>query len=249
MYGLGLKSKLPISDFRWMSEEECNRLLTSFQSYDVDGDHGAWLCVDMDYPDSLHDDHNEFPLAPESRKVGWNELSRRQQELFAMQWSKSVHDPRVCSKFEALSSSERNQLLASFQSRNLSKGRASHLGANASNLDRASQNDVTEDDCSRDYVPKPSEDLPVKWNQLSRRQQILIALHYSYSPDDPTIRSKFEAQPAKLLATLCNKRSYCVHIKVRFSQFTCMRQLTNFSVLHAEKYLCKSHAIKFFDDV
>ena len=107
-----------------MSSDELDRLTSSFQTYNADEDHGLWLCVDMEYPDSLHDDHNDFPLAPESRKVFWNELSRRQQILFALQWDKA--------------------------------------------------------------------------------------------PDDPCLRTKFEAQPAKLLATLYDKKSYCLHIKVSF---------------------------------
>ena len=191
---------MPISDFRWMTPEECERMTTAFSTYNTDGDHGLWLCVDLSYPDHLHERHNEFPLAPESRKVGWHELSPRQQQLFAMQWAKSRDDPTLAKKFHAMSASKRAEMLTLIQSRNV-------------NPDG--------DDRSRDYVP-PSDEQPVKWDQLSKRQQLLLSLHLGKSPEDLSVRTKFEAQPAKLLATLCDKRAYCVHIKVKIC-CSCLR--------------------------
>ena len=129
-------------------------MTTAFSTYNTDGDRGLWLCVDLSYPDHLHERHNEFPLAPESRKVGWHELSPRQQQLFAMQWAKSRDDPTLAKKFHAMSASKRAEMLTLIQSRNV-------------NPDG--------DDRSRDYVP-PSDELPVKWDQLSKRQQLLLSL-------------------------------------------------------------------------
>ena len=54
----------------------------------------------------------------------------------------------------------------------------------------------------------------VHWHELSSRQQILFALQFEALPDDPDIRTRFEALPPKLLATLYNKYNYFVHIKV-----------------------------------
>ena len=42
---------------------------------------GYFLEVDLDYPDILHDRHNNFPCAPEKLKVDIEELSPHQKQL------------------------------------------------------------------------------------------------------------------------------------------------------------------------
>jgi hypothetical protein len=42
---------------------------------DDEADIGAHLCVDVEYPDEIHDEHADFPLLPESREVVYDELS------------------------------------------------------------------------------------------------------------------------------------------------------------------------------
>ena len=60
LYGWAMDNPLPVRDFRWMIEVEL----------------GGWksvsciLEVDLEYPDELHDLHNEYPLAPEKLKIG-----------------------------------------------------------------------------------------------------------------------------------------------------------------------------------
>ncbi len=60
LYGWAMDNPLPVRDFRWMREEEL----------------GGWKSVpcileaDLEYPDELHDLHNEYPLAPERLKTG-----------------------------------------------------------------------------------------------------------------------------------------------------------------------------------
>ncbi len=60
LYGWAMDNPLPVKDFRWMKEEEL----------------GGWkstpciLEVDLEYPDELHDLHNEYPLAPKKLKIG-----------------------------------------------------------------------------------------------------------------------------------------------------------------------------------
>ena len=55
LYGLAMSMKLPIKGFKWMNRYELN----------------VWektpciLEVDLDYPEKLHDLHNDYPLAPE----------------------------------------------------------------------------------------------------------------------------------------------------------------------------------------
>ena len=63
LYGLALSRPLPISDFKFLSEEEIEQL--EILSVPQDGDTGNFLEVDLDYPEYLHREHNSLPLAPE----------------------------------------------------------------------------------------------------------------------------------------------------------------------------------------
>ena len=55
LYGWAMRHKLPVKDFRWMSEDE----LGNWESKP------CILEVDLEYPKELHDFHSEYPLAPE----------------------------------------------------------------------------------------------------------------------------------------------------------------------------------------
>ena len=59
-----LAGPLPYSDFKWLTEEEINEMMedhTKIESFT--------LKVDLEYPEELHDLHNDYPLAVESVKV------------------------------------------------------------------------------------------------------------------------------------------------------------------------------------
>jgi len=60
LYGKAMCAKLPVSDFKWVDAENYD-----LKQYDPEGDYGAILDVDLDYPEELHDLHNDYPLAPE----------------------------------------------------------------------------------------------------------------------------------------------------------------------------------------
>ena len=55
LYGWAMCENLPVRGFQWMSEEELN----SWESI------ACILEVDLEYPEDLHDLHNDYPLAPE----------------------------------------------------------------------------------------------------------------------------------------------------------------------------------------
>ena len=59
MVGLCVKL-LPTHGFRWMNDSE----LTDWEN------HPSILVVDLEYPENLHDLHNDYPLAPERIRVG-----------------------------------------------------------------------------------------------------------------------------------------------------------------------------------
>ena len=51
--------KLPTSGFEWMTDDELD-----------DWKHlSCFLEVDLEYPEQLHDLHNDYPLAPERIKI------------------------------------------------------------------------------------------------------------------------------------------------------------------------------------
>ena len=78
LYGWAMSQLLPISDFRWLSEDELKQQWNDesfIQKLDPVGSDGYILEVDLDYPESLHDHHNDYPLAPERKVVDDSLLS------------------------------------------------------------------------------------------------------------------------------------------------------------------------------
>jgi len=67
LYGWAMTQALPVDSFKWLSEEEIEDL--NIEDVSDTGDIGYILEVDLDYPDNLHDIHNDYPLAPEKRAV------------------------------------------------------------------------------------------------------------------------------------------------------------------------------------
>ena len=59
LYGWAMSKALPTKGFKWMTKEE----LQDWKN------HSCILEVDLEYPKELHNDHNEYPLAPERLTV------------------------------------------------------------------------------------------------------------------------------------------------------------------------------------
>ena len=59
LHGWAMIQPLPVSEFSWMSQEE----LRDWRS------HPCVLEVNLEYPEKLHDLHNDYPLAPESLEI------------------------------------------------------------------------------------------------------------------------------------------------------------------------------------
>ena len=69
-----MQQKLPLKDFKWVENPEDFDLAE--RMYDIHTDDiGYFLEVDLEYPDHLHDSHNDFPLAPERVKITRDMLS------------------------------------------------------------------------------------------------------------------------------------------------------------------------------
>ncbi|VDI52955.1 Hypothetical predicted protein [Mytilus galloprovincialis] len=65
LYGWAMSQPLPTGDFEWVEPEEIDGIL----SYSDDNEYGAIVECDLEYPQDLHDDHNDYPLAPENVEI------------------------------------------------------------------------------------------------------------------------------------------------------------------------------------
>ena len=73
LYGLAMIQYLPTGGFKWISDEKIKQI--DLGKYKADGKKGFILEVDIEYPQELHDMHNDYPLAPEKVKVSNDMLS------------------------------------------------------------------------------------------------------------------------------------------------------------------------------
>ena len=72
LYGWAISQYLPTGNFRWMTDKE---IKTDLGKYKADSKKGLILEVDLEYPQELHNLHNDYPVAPEKLNVSNNILS------------------------------------------------------------------------------------------------------------------------------------------------------------------------------
>lgn len=89
LYGYASSMKLPKGEFQWIGEDKVSHykltsiifliLFISFQisklqaainTIDVEGDYGVIVEVDVEYPEELHDAHDDFPFLIEKMRLG-----------------------------------------------------------------------------------------------------------------------------------------------------------------------------------
>ena len=73
LYGWAMSQNLPIADFKFLSKQELTTL--DFLTVPVDSSTGYVIECDLQYPNELHDAHNDYPLAPETVLVTESMLS------------------------------------------------------------------------------------------------------------------------------------------------------------------------------
>ena len=66
LYGWAMSQKLPTGGFKWMNVNK-SKVLELLEKKDTN--QGFIFEVDLDYPKSLWDSHNDYPLAPEKIKI------------------------------------------------------------------------------------------------------------------------------------------------------------------------------------
>ena len=73
LYGWAMSQYLSTGGFRWMTKNQIDKI--DLAKYKEDSNKGLILEVDLEYPEELHNLHNEYPLGPEKVKVTENMLS------------------------------------------------------------------------------------------------------------------------------------------------------------------------------
>ena len=73
LYGWAMSQYLPTGNFKWLSQKRIKK--TNLGKYTENSDKELILEVDLEYPQDLHNLHNDFPLGPEKIKVDKNMLS------------------------------------------------------------------------------------------------------------------------------------------------------------------------------
>ena len=73
LYGWATSQFLPTGNFKWLSQKQIEK--TNLGKYTENSKKGLILEVDLEYPQELHDLHNDYPLRPEKIKVAKDMLS------------------------------------------------------------------------------------------------------------------------------------------------------------------------------
>ena len=73
LYGYAMSEYLPYGGFKWVktTNETVNRILNKKDN----SLHGYFLEVDLGYPENLHEEHSDYPMAPEKIKIKTEWLS------------------------------------------------------------------------------------------------------------------------------------------------------------------------------
>ena len=74
LYDWSMIQHLPISDFKFLTKKEINKF--DLNSISENSPIGYILEVDVEYPDELHDLHDDYLLAPEKLEISSNMLSK-----------------------------------------------------------------------------------------------------------------------------------------------------------------------------
>ena len=80
LYGLGLSEYLPYNGFKWFKSVDGFDLSSISEKSQI----GYFLEVDLEYPDKLHELHNDYSLAPEKLVVSSVMLSKCCKEIADM---------------------------------------------------------------------------------------------------------------------------------------------------------------------
>jgi hypothetical protein len=77
LYGWSMMENLPVSHFEW-----CNPTIEEVLAGDYSCNNGMFVECDLEYPEELHNLHNDLPLAPERIELGYADASPTSHEAF-----------------------------------------------------------------------------------------------------------------------------------------------------------------------
>ena len=87
LYGTAMSEPLPVGNFRFLSEQEISDF--DVMTVPADGPVGYILECDLSYPEHLHDEHSDYPMAPEHVTVTFDMLSDYAREIVDRNWKAS----------------------------------------------------------------------------------------------------------------------------------------------------------------
>jgi len=76
LYGWAMSQSLPTGHFKWLDNQDFD-----FNAIANDAENGAILEVDIEYPKELHNQHSDYPLAPEKIAIQNEMLSNEQLSM------------------------------------------------------------------------------------------------------------------------------------------------------------------------
>lgn len=79
LYAYSLKKRLPVKGFRWLTQEEIDDF--SLEKVKSKSSVSFILECDLEYPKEKHEEHSGFPLAPEKRRIKYEDLSDYNKEV------------------------------------------------------------------------------------------------------------------------------------------------------------------------
>jgi hypothetical protein len=84
LYGWAMKQYLPYKNFKWINPETFD-----LNKVEINSKIGHILEVDLEYPEELHDLHNEYPYCPEHSDITYDMLSSYSANIISKTNSKS----------------------------------------------------------------------------------------------------------------------------------------------------------------
>ena len=79
LYGWGTSRYLLYGEFKWLIQEKLNKF--DVNSIKENSSTGYIFEVDLEYPDELHQLHNDYPLTPEKLAISYDMLSNQCKKL------------------------------------------------------------------------------------------------------------------------------------------------------------------------
>ena len=86
LYGWTTSQYFPYSKFKWLNQKEIDKF--SVNLIGENSSHGYISEADLEYPNELHELHNNYPLAPEKLEISHNMLANYCSSI-ANKWHKN----------------------------------------------------------------------------------------------------------------------------------------------------------------